>query len=88
MPNDIPSLKLALIAATVGFVTTGAALADCESDLIQLEAAYTVPNLTADAKAALDIAKEKAVAALKKDDDAACHKAIDEGMTKAGMKLK
>jgi len=45
-------------------------------------------GLTADAKAALDDAKTKAVSAFKKDDDPTCHKAIAEGMTEAGITLK
>lgn len=81
-------LKAVLLSATIGIAATGAARADCESDLLQLEQAYKAPNLTASAKAALDEAKTKAVAAMKKDDDKTCHSAIDQGMTKAGMKLK
>jgi len=81
-------LKAVLLSATIGVAATGVARADCESDLIQLEKAFKAPNLTAAAKIALDDAKTKAVSALKKDDDAACHKAIVEGMTKAGMTLK
>jgi hypothetical protein len=77
-----------LLSMTIGVAATTAARADCESDLIQLEQAFKTPTLTADGKAALDGAKTKAVAALKKDDDAACHKAIAEAMTKAGMMLK
>ena len=83
-----PVLKIALLAAGIGFAVTGIARADCESDLLQLEAAYKTPNLSADGKAALDAAKITAVAALKKDDDKSCNKAIAEGMTKAGLKLK
>ena len=81
-------LKIALVATTIGFAATGIARADCESDLLQLEAAYKTPNLTADAKAALDKAKPVAVAALKKDDDKGCNAAVVEGMTKAGLKMK
>ena len=83
-----PAFKIALLAGAVGLAATGFARADCESDLIQLEDAFKAPNLAVDAKAALEVAKSKAVAALKKDDDAACHAAVDEGLTKAGMKLK
>ena len=64
------------------------ARADCESDMNQLEAALKTPNLSADAKAALDDARVKSVAAMKKDDDATCHKAIAEALPKAGLKLK
>ena len=86
MANNV--LKLTLLATAIGLAVTGIARADCESDLIQLEEAFKAPNLSADAKAALEAAKTKAVAALKKDDDATCHKAIDEGLSKAGMTLK
>ena len=81
-------LKVALLSATIGAALTGAARADCESDLLQLEQAFKTPNLTSVAKTALDEAKTKAVSALKKDDDKTCHNAIAEGMTKAGLKLK
>ena len=81
-------LKNALLSATIGVALTGAARADCESDLLQLEQAFKAPNLSTAAKTALDDAKTKAVAALKKDDDKTCHNAIADGMTKAGLKLK
>lgn len=81
-------LKNALLSATIGVALTGAARADCERDLLQLEQAFKAPNLSTVAKTALDDAKTKAVAALKKDDDKTCHNAIADGMTKAGLKLK
>ena len=81
-------LTTALLSMAIGVAATGAARADCESDLLQLEQAYKAPNLTADAKAALDDAKTKALAAFKKDDDETCHKAIAEDLTKAGMTMK
>ena len=82
------SSKIAFLAVAVLIATAAIARADCESDLIQLQDAYKAPSLTADGKAALDEAKSKAVSALKKDEDAACHKAIVEAMTKAGLKLQ
>jgi hypothetical protein len=81
-------LTIALLSVAIGIAATGVARADCESDLIQLEQAYKAPDLTATSKAALDGAKVKALAAFKKDDDTTCHKAIAEGLTKAGMTLK
>ena len=81
-------IKAALLTAAVGLAATTAARADCESDLKQLEHAYTTPNLAAPAKTALDEAKVKAVAALKKDDDKTCHAAVAEGLSKAGIKMK
>jgi hypothetical protein len=80
--------KIAVLAVALLTATAAIARADCESDLIQLQDAYKAPSLTADGKAALDEAKSKAVSALKKDEDAACHKAIVEAMTKAGLKLQ
>ncbi|EFI52870.1 MAG: hypothetical protein BGP05_04880 [Rhizobiales bacterium 62-47] len=81
-------IKTAILAAAIGIAATSAARADCESDLKQLEHAFTTPNLAAPAKAALDAAKTKAVAALKKDDDKTCHAAVAEGLSKAGLKMK
>jgi hypothetical protein len=80
--------KVILCSAAIGLAATGIARADCERDLIQLEQAFKAPNLAANAKAVLEEAKPVAVAALKKDDDATCHKAIADAMTKAGMTLK
>ena len=82
------SSKIAFLAVAALIATAAIARADCESDLIQLQDAYKAPNLTADGKTALDDAKSKAVSALKKDQDAECHKAIAEAMTKAGLKLQ
>ena len=81
-------IKTAILAAAIGIAATSAARADYESDLKQLEHAFTTPNLAAPAKAALDVAKTKAVAALKKDDDKTCHAAVAEGLSKAGLKMK
>jgi hypothetical protein len=81
-------IKAALLTAAIGLAATSAARADCESDLKQLEHAFTTPNLAASAKTALDEAKVKAVAALKKDDDKSCHTAVAEGLSKAGIKMK
>lgn len=77
-----------LLSATILVLSAGVALADCESDLLQLEAAYKTPNLSPDGKAALDAAKEKSVSALRKDDDSTCHSAIADALPKAGLTLK
>lgn len=82
------ALTTALLAAVIAAGTISAARADCESDLLQLEQAFNAPSLTAQGKAALDDAKTKAVSALRKDDDAACHQAIAEALPKAGIELK
>ena len=79
---------LLLLSAAAVVAAAGAARADCEADLVRLEQAYKAPNLTAEARQALDGAKTKAVSALKKDDDATCHEAIADGMSKAGMTLR
>ena len=81
------TLLIALAAGTASFGLT-AARADCESDMIQLETALKQPKLTPDAHAALDDARVKSVSAMKKDDDATCHKVIAEALPKAGMTLK
>ena len=80
--------RLLLLSAAAVVAAAGAARADCEADLIQLEQAYKAPKLTGEARQALDGAKTKAVSALKKDDDATCHEAIADGMSKAGMTLR
>lgn len=80
-------MKAAFLTAAIGLAATSAARADCESDLKQLEHAFTTPNLAAPAKAALDEAKVKAVAALKKDDDKTCHSAVADGLSKAKIKM-
>jgi hypothetical protein len=82
------SIITAALASLTMIAVTGIARADCESDLLQLEAAYKTPNLAAPAKTALDDAKTKAVAALKKDDDKSCHTAVADGLTKAGLTIK
>jgi hypothetical protein len=80
--------KTALVSAAILFAAIGSARADCESDMFQLEAAMKTPNLSADAKSGLDDAATKATEAMKKDDDAACHQAIADAMSKAGLPLK
>ena len=82
------ALKTILLSAAICSAMTGMARADCESDMIQLEEAYKTANLKPDAKAALDVATTKSVAAMKKDDDASCHQAIADALTKAGIPMK
>ena len=53
-------LTIATLSVALSLAAAGAARADCESDLIQLEQAYKAPDLTAAGKAALDDAKVKA----------------------------
>ena len=82
------AITLSLVCGALTLATASAALADCESDLVQLEQAFKAPALSGAANAALNDAKTAAVAALKKDDDATCHKAVADGVTKAGLKMK
>ncbi len=81
------ALMLAVATLTLG-AGTSLARADCESDMLQLETAMKAPNLSPSAKSALDDARVKSVAAMKKDDDTSCHQAIADALPKAGMTLK
>jgi hypothetical protein len=83
--SSIGLVAIALLAIS-GSAT--AAMADCESDMLQLEQAYKTPNLKPDVVAALDAAKAKSVSALKKDDDTACHEAIAVALKKAGIPMQ
>lgn len=82
------SLSTLMLAAAMGTLAAGAARADCESDMIQLEQAMKAPNLTPAATSALNDAKDKSVSAMRKDDDKGCHDAIAAALPKAGMTLK
>jgi len=83
MPKTL--VKLIMIAAALTAGTATIARADCESDLVLLEKALATPGLKPDAKAALDAAGVAGAAAMKKDDDATCNKAVMDGLAKAGM---
>jgi len=85
--NHLVAATIAWSAMVLGTATT-MARADCESDMGQLEAAYKTQNLKPEAVAALDVAKQKSVAAMKKDDDDTCHRAIAEGLAKAGIPMR
>lgn len=78
-------LKLLIVSAAMAVGATGMARADCEADLTQLEEAMATPNLSADAKAILDEAGAAGAAAMKKDDDETCNKAVMAGLAKAGL---
>ena len=80
--------RLLLLSAAAVVAAAGAARADCEDDLLQLEQAFKTPNLSATGKAALEDAKTKAVSAMKKDDDATCRRVIADAMAKAGLTFK
>ncbi len=78
----------ALAAFALVAVSASVARADCESDMIQLEDAMKTPNQAPAVKAAFQDAATKSAAAMRKDDDAGCHQAIADAMTKAGKPLK
>ena len=77
--------KIVAVLAAIGFCSPGVARADCESDLTMLENAMATPNLTPEAKSVLDAAGVAGAAAIKKDDDATCNKAVMDGLAKAGL---
>ena len=76
--------KMIVISAAIAVSAVGVARADCETDLTQLEAAMAAPNLTPEAKAVLTAAGVAGAAAMKKDDDATCNKAVMDGLAKVG----
>ena len=78
-------LTMIVISTAIGFGSVSIARADCESDLTLLEKAMSTPNLKPEAKATLDAAGAAGAAAMKKDDDATCNKAVMEGLAKAGV---
>ncbi len=63
--STLLALALALALAAAG---AGAARADCESDMLQLEAAMKAPGQTAAVKAAYEDAAGKAASAMRRDD--------------------
>jgi len=81
------ALKMMAALAVATACATSLAFADCESDMLQLEQALQKPGLSPEAKAALDKATTVSVAAMKKDDDATCHKAIADALAKAGIPM-
>ncbi len=84
--TKMPTTALAALALLA--VSASVARADCESDMVQLEDAMKAPNQTPAIKTAFQGAATISAAAMRKDDDAACHQAIADAMTKAGKPLK
>lgn len=82
------SLRPALLALVLVAAATGAARADCESDMLQLEDAMKAPGQTPQVQAAYKDGAAKAASAMRKDDDATCHKAIADALAQAGKSLK
>ena len=90
-----PSLSLhpALLASALSILAlsplaASAARADCESDMLRLEDAMKAPNQTPAVKAAYQDGAAKAASAMRKDDDATCHKAIGDALSASGKVLK
>ena len=81
------SLILALATLTLGG-SMSLARADCESDMLQLEDAMKAPGQTPEVQAAYKDGATKAASAMRKDDDATCHKAIADALAKGGKSLK
>ena len=82
MPNKL--VKMIVMSGAISMSLMGIARADCEADLGLLETALAAPDLKPEAKAALDAAGVTGAAALRKDDDDACHKAVMDGLASAG----
>ncbi len=78
------SLKISLLAIGLLGATTVVAHADCEADLMQLEAAMKAPGHTAVQIAAMKDAGEKAAAALRKDDDKTCNQFVMDALKATG----
>lgn len=81
-------LRSAVLAFTLLALTVGTARADCESDMLQLEAAMKAPNQTPEIQAAYKDGAAKAASAMRKDDDSTCHKAIADALAASGQTLK
>ena len=71
---------------TFGLLSAASALAyaDCESDLLQLEAAMKAPGHTPEHLAMMKEAGAKASEALRKDDDAGCNKFVMDVLKATG----
>lgn len=81
-------LRPALLALALSVLAVGAARADCESDMLQLEDAMKAPNQTPEVRAAYEAGAAEAASAMRKDDDGTCHQAIADALAKAGKALK
>jgi len=79
--------KVVSFAAVVSVGLTGAALADCSSDLAKLDAALKGTTLSAQVKGDLAGARTKAADLLKANDDKACSKVIMDATSRAGLKM-
>lgn len=80
------SFVFAALATGMLILSSTTAFADCEADLNLLETAMAAPNLSTDLKAEMAKAGEAGAAALRKDDDETCHKAVMDVLAKSGVK--
>ena len=78
------SLKVSILALGLLSVAVGVARADCEADLLQLEAAMKPPGLTPEHLAMMKEAGAKAAEAMRKDDDAGCNKFVMDVLKATG----
>ena len=78
------SLKIAILALGLMAVEAATAHADCEADLLQLEAAMKAPGHTPEHLALMKDAGAKASEALRKDDDAGCNKFVMDVLKATG----
>ncbi len=91
MSHAIPRqavLASALALLVVSPLAAGAARADCESDMLQLEDAMKAPDQTPEVKAAYEAGAAKAASAMRKDDDDTCHRVIGDALARSGKALK
>jgi hypothetical protein len=78
------SLKISILTLGLLYVAAGVASADCEADLLQLEAAIKAPSHTPEQLGVMKEAGAKASEALRKDDDAACNKFVIDALKATG----
>ena len=77
-----------IVLNNISFAAETVAKANCESDLMQLEPAFSTPKLNVLQLASLEEAKAKAITALRQGKDKNCNAAVFEGITKAGLNTK
>jgi len=77
-------IKTTILAIALLSAASALAYADCESDLLQLEAAMKAPGHTPEHLAMMKEAGAKASEALRKDDDAACNKFVMDVLKATG----
>jgi soluble cytochrome b562 len=78
------TIKISILALGLLSAASAVAYADCESDLLQLEAAMKAPGQTPANVALMKDAGAKASEALRKDDDAGCNKFVMDVLKTTG----